>query len=52
MTANLGKPMRILYAIIGVMLIASPLLGGMKLWMQITLPALGVIAIITAASGW
>jgi hypothetical protein len=52
MTANLGKPMRILYVIVGVAVVVTPLAMDMNLWMKIALPALGLLAIITGATGW
>lgn len=52
MKPNLGKPMRVSYVVMGAALLAVPLAGGLDLWMRVAAPIVGLLAIVTGATGW
>jgi len=51
MTPNIGKPIRITYVVIGVILLASPLLVTLQPWMRIGALILGALSILGGATG-
>ncbi len=52
MKPNIGKPLRIFYVAIGVILLIVPLVDRLDLWIRIAAPIVGLSAIFTGASGW
>ncbi len=52
MTPNLGPTFRVVYALLGAVLIAVPFVAGTPGWTRIVVPILGVLSIATAATGW
>ena len=49
---NLGHRFRILYVVIGVVLVAATFAIGLEGWQRVILPILGGMAIVTGATGW
>ncbi len=49
---NIGKPMRIGYAVIGFALIVTPFALALHGWERVILPVLGGVSIVTGAIGW
>ena len=49
---NIGKPMRIGYAIAGAVLLVVPFATTMEGWPRVALPVLGMIALVVGAVGW
>lgn len=52
MKPNLGRPMRIGYLLIGVLLLIAPLLLTLPSWIRIGAPIMGFFAILNSATGW
>ena len=52
MTPNLPKPFRIAYVVIGIVLLAVPLLSSLDAWIRIGAPIVGLMAVVTGATGW
>ena len=51
MTPNIGKPLRITYVVLGVLLLMVPLIGTMDLWVRVAAPIIGLSAIIAGGTG-
>ena len=49
---NIGKPMRVGYVTIGVVMMAAPLAITMEPWQQVALPILGAVTVVSGAVGW
>ncbi len=49
---NLSGPMRVVYVVIGIALVAAPFVFAMNRPLGIAAAALGVLSMITAATGW
>ena len=49
---NIGKPMRIGYAVVGVVLLTVPFATEIDGWPRVVLPVLGVVAVVVGAVGW
>jgi len=49
---NLGRPMRVLYAVFGMALAVSPLLLTLDPWLRYLLPVLGVVSLAEGLAGW
>lgn len=53
MTPNIGKPLRISYIAIGLVLLFLPILmPGLDSWIRITAAIVGVMALGTGLTGW
>ncbi|NOT01755.1 MAG: hypothetical protein HOP29_14125 [Phycisphaerales bacterium] len=48
---NLNPPMRVLYAVGSLVLIALPFAASLDTWLRIALPVAGVMGLAAAASG-
>lgn len=51
-TPNIGRPMRIGYAVVGAVLLSVPFATAMEGWPRVALPVLGVVAVVVGAVGW
>ncbi len=51
-TPNLGPTFRIVYAVLGLVLIAASFVLPLETWARVALPVLGGISILTGATGW
>ncbi len=49
---NIGKPLRIGYAVVGAALLALPFVTAVEGWPRVVLPVFGVIAVVVGAVGW
>jgi len=49
---NLPNSIRIAYVVIGLILLAAPLAATLDLWIRIGAVVVGLLAIITGATGW
>ena len=49
---NIGKPVRIAYVILGLVMAAVPFAMGMEGWTRTVLPILGGVTLVTGAVGW
>jgi hypothetical protein len=49
---NIGKPMRIGYAVAGAALLTVPFATAMEGWPRVVLPVFGMIAVVVGAVGW
>ena len=49
---NIGKPIRIVYVVIGLALLVIPFAMGMEGWIRIVFPVLGGVLTVTGALGW
>lgn len=53
MTPNIGKPLRVSYVVIGLILVLLPLLKqGLDTWVKVAAPVVGLMALITGVTGW
>lgn len=52
MTPNLGPTYRVVYALLGAVLIAIPFVAETPGWTRIVVPILGGLSIASAAVGW
>ena len=51
-TPNIGKPVRVAYAVMGAALLAVPFATAMQGWPRVALPVLGMAALGVGAVGW
>lgn len=51
MKPNIGKPLRTIYVILGILLVLVPLAGSLPTWMRITAPIIGLSALFAGGTG-
>ena len=51
MSPNIGKPLRIAYVALGLILLISPLVITLKPWIRIVAPILGILTIMGGVTG-
>ena len=49
---NLSRTWRVIYAIVGLALILAPVVYTFSGWERVALPVLGVLSLVTGATGW
>lgn len=49
---NINMPMRAVYIVAGLVLIAMPFLAGMEGWVRLVVPILGGVSIVGGLVGW